>query len=161
VIKDPHAHSRINVLPFFSFCLRRSNSYQYRENTNFPHDQHGRDLANFSTMEKLKPAKTVSNPKGAGRPKGSKSRRKNEVGIRGDGRDRFGVCVADRAPSGVKGHESAKVNRKFRFRNLKGKTPFRIATPKVGATFGILKRPGRFKIEHVKRTNRFRNRSVK
>jgi hypothetical protein len=35
------------------------------------------DLRNFSTIEKLKPAKTASNPKGAGRRKGSTTRRKN------------------------------------------------------------------------------------
>jgi predicted ArsR family transcriptional regulator len=31
------------------------------------------DLGNLSTVDKLKPAKTASNPKGAGRPKGKKS----------------------------------------------------------------------------------------
>ena len=33
------------------------------------------DLSNCSTTEQLKPAKTTSNPKGAGRPKGSGKRR--------------------------------------------------------------------------------------
>ena len=32
------------------------------------------DLSNLSTVDKLKPAKTATNPKGAGRPKGAKSR---------------------------------------------------------------------------------------
>jgi hypothetical protein len=32
----------------------------------------GRDLGEFSHREKIKPAKTASNPKGAGRPKNSR-----------------------------------------------------------------------------------------
>jgi hypothetical protein len=34
------------------------------------------DLRNLSIVDKLKPAKTASNPKGAGRPKGSKTKAK-------------------------------------------------------------------------------------